>query len=177
MTRALVLQHIRCEPPGMFSGMLTDRGLAIETIELDEGAELPDWRDADLVLAMGGPMSVHDEAAHPWLAVEKRWIAAAVRAGVPYFGVCLGAQLLAASLGAPVHTGETPEVGVLPVAATVAADGDPVLSSAVSSLPCNGMVTRSASRPERSTSPGRGPTPIRRSGSARRRMPSSSMSR
>jgi GMP synthase (glutamine-hydrolysing) len=108
MTRALVLQHIRCEPPGMFSGMLTDRGLAIETIELDEGAELPDWRDADLVLAMGGPMSVHDEAEHPWLAVEKRWIAAAVRAGVPYFGVCLGAQLLAASLGAPVHTGETP---------------------------------------------------------------------
>jgi len=90
MTRALVLQHIRCEPPGMFSGMLTDRGLAIETIELDEGAELPDWRDTDLVLAMGGPMSVHDEAEHPWLAVEKRWIAAAVRAGVPYFGVCLG---------------------------------------------------------------------------------------
>jgi GMP synthase (glutamine-hydrolysing) len=129
MPRALVLQHIRCEPPGMFSGMLTDRGLAIETIELDEGAELPDWRDTDLVLAMGGPMSVHDEAEHPWLAVEKRWIAAAVRAGVPYFGVCLGAQLLAASLGAPVHTGETPEVGVLPVAATAAADGDPVLSA------------------------------------------------
>jgi len=129
MTRALVLQHIRCEPPGMFSGMLTDRGLAIETIELDEGGELPDWRDADLVLAMGGPMSVHDEAEHPWLAVEKRWIAAAVRAGVPYFGVCLGAQLLAASLGAPVHTGEIPEVGVLPVAATAAADGDPVLGA------------------------------------------------
>jgi len=127
MTRALVLQHIRCEPPGMFSGMLTDRGIAIETIELDEGGELPNWREADLVLAMGGPMSVHDEAEHPWLAGEKQWIAAAVRAGVPYLGVCLGAQLLAASLGATVQTGRTPEVGVLPVAATAAADGDPVL--------------------------------------------------
>jgi GMP synthase (glutamine-hydrolysing) len=100
MTRALVLQHIRCEPPGAFSGMLTDRGIAIETIELDEGGELPDWREVDLVLAMGGPMGVHDEGEHPWLAGEKRWIAAAVQAGVPYLGVCLGAQLLAASLGA-----------------------------------------------------------------------------
>jgi GMP synthase (glutamine-hydrolysing) len=127
MTRALVLQHIRCEPPGLFSCMLNDRGAAIETIELDEGGELPDWREVDLVVAMGGPMSVHDETEHPWLAGEKRWIAEAVRVGVPYFGVCLGAQLLAASLGAPVHTGEAPEVGVLPVAVAGAAERDPVL--------------------------------------------------
>jgi len=127
MTRALVLQHIRCEPPGIFSDMLTTHGIAIETIELDEGGELPDWREVDLVLAMGGPMGAHDEAEHPWLAVEKRWIAAAVRAGVPYFGVCLGAQLLAASLGAPVHTGQIPEVGVLPVTVAAAGRDDPVL--------------------------------------------------
>jgi GMP synthase (glutamine-hydrolysing) len=127
MSRALVLQHIRCEPPGIFSGMLTDRGIAIATIELDEGGELPGWREVDLVLAMGGPMGVHDQAEHPWLAAEKRWIATAVRAGVPYFGVCLGAQLLAASLGAPVHAGETPEVGVLPIKVTAAAERDPVL--------------------------------------------------
>ena len=55
--------------------------------------------------AMGGPMGAHDEAEHPWLAGAKRWIAAAVQAGVPYLGVCLGAQLLAASLGALVSTG------------------------------------------------------------------------
>jgi len=127
MTRAFVLQHIRCEPPGIFTDVLTGRGIAIETIELDEGGDLPDWHEADLVLAMGGPMSVHDEAEYPWLAGEKRWIAAAVQAGVPYLGVCLGAQLLAASLGAPVHTGETSEVGVLPVAVAGAARCDPVL--------------------------------------------------
>ena len=127
MPRATVLQHIRCEPPGIYAEMLAHRGIAIDVVELDEGDDLPGWRAVDLVLAMGGPMSVHDEAEHPWLAEEKQWITAAVLAGVPYLGVCLGAQLLATSLGAPVQTGQTPEVGVLPVAATAAANGDPVL--------------------------------------------------
>ena len=73
-------------------------------------------------------MSVNDEAVHPWLAGEKAWIAAAVRAGVPYFGACLGAQLLAASLGATVRSGDSPEVGVLPVTLTPEGLADPVMS-------------------------------------------------
>jgi GMP synthase (glutamine-hydrolysing) len=124
-----VLQHIRCEPPGIFAQILRDHGIATVTAELDEGAELPDWHEADLVLAMGGPMGVHDEAQHPWLVEEKAWIAEAVRAGVPYLGVCLGAQLLAASLGAPVWTGAVPEVGVLPVSVTAAGQSDPVFAT------------------------------------------------
>lgn len=128
MTRALVIQHIRCEPPGVFTGVLARHGITIDTAELDEGDTLPDWRDVDLVVVMGGPMGAHDEAEHPWLAAEKRWIAAAVRAGVPYFGVCLGAQLLAASLGAQVRTGGAPEVGVLPVTLTAEGRTDPVAS-------------------------------------------------
>ena len=85
--RVWVLQHIRCEPPGLFSGPLRDRGFVLETVELDEGGCLPDLREVGLVLAMGGPMGAYDEAGYPWLAAEKRWIAAAVRAGTPYFGV------------------------------------------------------------------------------------------
>ena len=65
-------------------------------------------------------MSVNDEVEHPWLGPEKRLIAEAVRTGVPFFGACLGVQLLASSLGAEVSAGETPEVGVLPVYATEA---------------------------------------------------------
>jgi GMP synthase (glutamine-hydrolysing) len=128
MTSALVVQHIRCEPPGVFTDVLARHQITVETVELDEGDRLPDWREASLVVVMGGPMSVNDEAEHPWLAGEKRWIAAAVRAGVPYFGVCLGAQLLAASLGARVSTGSAPEVGVLPVTLTEAGRADPVVS-------------------------------------------------
>src|SRR5581483_2514267 len=77
---------------------------------------------------MGGPMGAYEDAAHPWLTGEKRWIAEAVRAGVPYLGVCLGAQLLAAALGARVHPGDAPEVGVLPVRLTTEGRADPVLS-------------------------------------------------
>ena len=60
-------------------------------------------------------MSVNDEDEHPWLRDEKRLIGDAVRDGVPYWGACLGVQLLAASLGARVYPGDEPEVGLLPV--------------------------------------------------------------
>ena len=128
MTWACVLQHIGCEPPGLFCAVLRQHDIAIETVELDEGGPLPDWREPDLVIAMGGPMGVNDESEHAWLAGEKQWIAQAVRSGVPFFGVCLGAQLLAASLGAEVRTGEVPEVGVLPVTLTADGRADPVFS-------------------------------------------------
>lgn len=127
--KACVLQHISCEPPGLFSVLLREHSVAVQTVELDAGDSLPDWRDVDLVLAMGGPMGVNDEAAYPWLADEKRWIESAVRAGVPFLGVCLGAQLLAASLGAAVRTGADPEVGVLPVTLTPAGRADPVFAA------------------------------------------------
>jgi len=135
VARACVLQHIRCEPPGTYADLLHARGIAIETVHLDESGELPDWHDVDLVLAMGGPMGVNDESEHPWLAREKDWIARAVRAGMPYLGVCLGAQLLAASLGAKVSTGPVPEVGVLPVMLTADGQADPVFSALGSWFP------------------------------------------
>lgn len=135
MTRACVLQHIGCEPPGLFCDVLRQRHIAVKTVEVDQGGPLPDWREPDVVIAMGGPMGVHDESEHAWLAGEKRWIAQAVRSGVPFFGVCLGAQLLAASLGAEVRAGEVPEVGVLPVTLTADGRADPVFAALGTQFP------------------------------------------
>jgi GMP synthase (glutamine-hydrolysing) len=132
---ALVLQHIACEPPGVFEDVLVERGARIHRVELDEGEALPDWREFDLIVAMGGPMSVNDEAQHPWLVAEKRLIRDAVNAGVGYWGACLGVQLLASSLGARVYAGALPEVGVLPVTLTDEALSDPVLSGLPRQLP------------------------------------------
>ena len=127
--RVLVLQHIACEPPGVVRGRAAGaRRRRCVRVELDEGEALPGLDGIDAIVAMGGPMSVNDEAEHPWLVDEKRLIAEAVRAGIPFFGACLGVQLLASSLGARVTAGATPEVGVLPVFATEAAADDPVFS-------------------------------------------------
>ena len=64
----------------------------------------------------------------PGSPTEKRAIAEAVRAGMPFWGVCLGVQLLASSLGARVYPGAEPEVGILPVELTEARPPDPVFA-------------------------------------------------
>jgi len=79
-------------------------------------------------------MSVHDDL--PWLEAERVLLRAAVDAGLPVLGVCLGAQQLAAALGAEVVAGAEPECGVGEVHLTEAALEDPVFAVAPSPLPC-----------------------------------------
>ena len=131
----LVLQHIACEPPGVYEDVLRERGATLHRVEVDAGEELPDWRELSAIVAMGGPMSANDDADLPWLREEKAFIADAVRASMPFWGVCLGVQLLAASLGARVYAGAEPEVGVLPVELTEEGRRDPVFAALPPSLP------------------------------------------
>jgi GMP synthase-like glutamine amidotransferase len=126
----LVLQHAGCEPPGAYEDELLARRIPFVRVLLDEDDELPDWRPYAGIVVMGGAMGTYDEHSHPWLGPEKRLIAEAVRAGRPYWGVCLGAQLLAASLGAGVAPGPQPELGVMPVELLAAAGDDPVFACA-----------------------------------------------
>jgi GMP synthase (glutamine-hydrolysing) len=130
----LVLQHIACEPPAAFEDELRSRGLELVRVELDEGEAIPEGDFAGIVV-MGGPMGAYDEDEHPWLVEEKRHLREAVERDVPVWGVCLGAQLLAASLGARVYRGPEAEVGVLPVELTGAAADDPVFAGVPPSVP------------------------------------------
>lgn len=127
--RFLVLQHIACEPPAAYEDELEARSLELVRVQLDEGDRLPRWREFDAIVAMGGPMGAGDERDHAWLGPEKALIREAVDAGLPYWGVCLGAQLLAASLGARVYSGPRPEVGVPDVELTAEGERDPVFSA------------------------------------------------
>jgi len=74
----------------------------------------------DMVIAMGGPMSVNDEDRLPWLVSEKQFIHDAVLRGIPVLGVCLGAQLVAAAMGARVYRNSVKEIGWFPVRAVPA---------------------------------------------------------
>jgi GMP synthase (glutamine-hydrolysing) len=130
MATLLALQHIACEPPAAFEDELRAQGLDLVRVELDEGDRLPDWRLFAGLIAMGGPMGAYEEDAHPWLVAEKEMIGDAARAGHPVWGVCLGAQLVAAGLGANVYPGDGAEIGLLPVELTAAAADDPVFTGA-----------------------------------------------
>jgi GMP synthase (glutamine-hydrolysing) len=130
----LALQHIACEPPAAYEDELRAQGLELVRVELDEGDELPDWREFAAIVVMGGPMGAYEEDRHPWLVPEKRLLRDAVAAGVPVWAVCLGAQLLASALGARAYKGHEPEVGLLPVQLTQAASDDSVFGKAPASF-------------------------------------------
>jgi GMP synthase (glutamine-hydrolysing) len=125
----LLLQHTVHEPPGVYEEVLREAGARIHRVELDEQEQLPEvLSDFDAIIAMGGPMSVNDRQRYPWLNDELVALAAAQAAGIPVLGVCLGAQLLAASLGARAYRGDCPEVAVSPVTLSADARNDVVFS-------------------------------------------------
>ena len=76
---------------------------------------LPRVDEVDLLIIMGGSMSVNDEANFPWLKLEKRWLRRYLAAGKPAIGVCLGGQLIANALGASVSRNSQQELGWMDV--------------------------------------------------------------
>jgi GMP synthase-like glutamine amidotransferase len=125
--RWAVVQHMASEGPGLIGEVLTQSGIAFDVIRTDRGDMLPDHVGVAGLVVMGGPMGVHDGDRCAWLGPERSLLAEMARAGKPVLGVCLGAQQLAAALGAEVTTGPVEEVGLGSVELTAAGRCDPVL--------------------------------------------------
>ncbi len=113
--RAHYLQHVPFEGLGSMEPWLRDAGYEISCSPLYRSADFPDLGTVDLIIVLGGPMSVNDEGEFPWLIEEKRFIRNAIEDGKPVLGICLGAQLIAKSLGARVYRNHCKEIGWFPV--------------------------------------------------------------
>jgi len=124
MRPVAIFRFFPTEGPAFFADWLDARGIAWELIALDEGAAMPaDPRAFAGIGMMGGPMSANDDL--PWNAPLLSLLRQAVAAEVPVIGHCLGGQLFAKALGAPVSRAPGPEIGWLDVetVATDARDG------------------------------------------------------
>lgn len=131
----IVLQHEAWEGPGLIAEALAAHAIAFAIVRLDRGEAVPKASNLDGLVVMGGPMGVYEAEQYPWLAGEQKLIAACVEGGRAVLGVCLGAQLLAAALGAPVRKGPEMEAGEGSVVLTGAGRQDPVLGGNGSELP------------------------------------------
>ena len=121
--RAHYLQHVPFEGLGSIAPWLEKNGYEVTHTKWYETTVPPRPADIDLLIVLGGPMSVNDEQEHPWLAVEKRFVHDAIGADVPVMGICLGAQLIASALGAKVYPNHEKEIGWFPVHSFSSGDG------------------------------------------------------
>lgn len=123
--RTVCLQHVPFEGPGAFATHLATHDVRLERwlVPTDGLPEDP----GDLLLVMGGPMSVNDP--DPWIDAETAFIRSAITAGKPVLGICLGSQLMAKALGATVRPGRSLEIGMTPVRLTQEGQHDPVFKT------------------------------------------------
>ncbi|HIF51818.1 MAG TPA: type 1 glutamine amidotransferase [Thiotrichaceae bacterium] len=135
--RILIFQHLAIEHPGIFREFFKEDGFELTTVELDEGDAIPDLTNFDAMWVMGGPMDVWQEERHPWLIEEKAAIRKAVNElKMPYVGICLGHQLLAAALGGEVGLGNETEVGIMQIHKTDVGKQSPFLNNMPDTMNC-----------------------------------------
>ncbi len=109
---AVAIRHIHFEDLGSFEAVLTAAGYKIHYYDLGVNElwtldpPLP-----DLLIVLGGPVGVYETDAYPFLLEEKRILEARLTAGRPTLGICLGAQQIAAALGAKVAPSGVKEIG------------------------------------------------------------------
>lgn len=115
------LQHVAFEGLGSIEAWVRRGGHTLGATHFYRGDPLPAVDAMDLLVVMGGPMNIYEEADYPWLADEKRFIERAIAAGRRVLGICLGAQLVADVLGARVYANAEKEIGWFQVEKTESA--------------------------------------------------------
>jgi GMP synthase (glutamine-hydrolysing) len=115
--QAVVLSHVPFEDLGSLQPELERRRFAIETVHVPAASfPLPQAQHCDLLIVLGGPIGVNETQDYPFLTAEIDCIRQRLAARRPVLGICLGAQLMAAALGARVYPGAAgAEIGWSPL--------------------------------------------------------------
>jgi GMP synthase (glutamine-hydrolysing) len=136
MPRLLVFQHVAAEPLGTLDALIRARGHRIRFHNFERQPDAaPSIDRYGGLIVLGGPMNVEDQHQRPHLKTELRAIEQALQQGKPVLGICLGAQLLAHVLGAPVRRHEQHEIGWYDVMTTAEGRRDPVLGALGERMP------------------------------------------
>jgi len=117
-----IFQQVSFETPGQILKISEKLNWEVETKKLFE-EDIPRDFDFDILIIMGGPMSIFEDKQHPFLAREKQYISEAIDRKKKVIGICLGAQLIANTLGARVYHGREKEIGWFPIEKTDTAMG------------------------------------------------------
>jgi len=127
--RVLSITHQPDAASGVFGDAVRERGHELDEWLISSDPEPPEPVESyDAVLVFGGAMHVDQEERHGWLREENALLQRFVAEDVPTFGVCLGGQLVAKALGAPVRRMPSPEIGWFDVDLTPEAADDPVFA-------------------------------------------------
>ncbi|MCB1606664.1 MAG: gamma-glutamyl-gamma-aminobutyrate hydrolase family protein [Xanthomonadales bacterium] len=128
MSRVLVFQHVAAEPLGTLDALLRERGHRLRFCNFErQPLAQPTIDRYHGLIVLGGPMNVDESDRRPHLRTELKVIEAALKADKPVLGICLGAQLLAHVLGAPIRRLQTPEIGWYRLEPTEHAASDPIM--------------------------------------------------
>ncbi len=109
------LQHVPFEGLGSIEQWAIAHSHQLSVTRLYANDNLPALERFDMLVILGGPMSVHDVYEHVWLKAEKWFVKQVIEAGKPVLGICLGAQLIAEVLGGTVSPGKEKEIGWFPI--------------------------------------------------------------
>jgi GMP synthase (glutamine-hydrolysing) len=130
----LAVRHVAFEDLGLLGPLVTARGYDIRYHDAGiEPFEADTLVEPDLVIVLGGPIGVYEADTYPFISAEIAAVAARLRSGKPILGICLGAQMMAAALGARVAPGPVKEIGYAPLTLTEA--GRRSVLSALGSAP------------------------------------------
>lgn len=126
----MIVQHAPHEHPAALLRALESQGILTHWIHPYLGDDYPEPDEVGGIVSLGGPMGANDEAEHAWILREMDLFQRSVELGLPIVGICLGAQILARSLGGRVEKHATAEVGWFPVQLNAKGLSDPVVGAA-----------------------------------------------